>query len=70
MGPIPWDKIVQYGLVEELDHDMIRALVRIIRAMDTAYLEWMGEQADRQTTPAVGTSGRTVGKVAKTPKNA
>lgn len=68
MGPIPWDKIVEYGLIEELDRDMIRALVRIIRAMDDAYLKWQADQADRKTETGEGTSGRTIGAVTKGPK--
>lgn len=47
MGPIPWDKIVEYGFFHELDRDMLHAFVSIIRAMDNAYLEWQAEQADR-----------------------
>lgn len=46
-GPIPWNTIVEYGFLQDLDRDMLRPFIRIIREMDTAYLEWQAAQADR-----------------------
>lgn len=47
MGPIPWNRIVEYGLRAELEPDIQKAFEATMRAMDNAYLEWMGKQADR-----------------------
>lgn len=47
MGPIPWNCIVEYGFLHDLEPDMMQAFIGAIRSMDHAYLEWMGKQADR-----------------------
>jgi len=47
-GPIPWDKIVEYGYHTGLDNDMIDTFVAIIRAMDAGYLNWLKDEIDRQ----------------------
>ena len=39
-GPIPWKDIVQFGLFSELDEDLLKAFVKIIRHMDDGYLKW------------------------------
>ncbi len=44
LGPIPWDKVNTYALTARLDEDLIRPFIRIIRAMDTAYIDWMDKQ--------------------------
>ena len=43
-GPIPWDKMIEYGHVAGLDDDMTDVLVGVIRAMDAAYLKWEDAQ--------------------------
>lgn len=48
LGPIPWDKTIEYGHIVGLDDDMIKLLVEAIRAMDVAYLKWEDDQ--RPTT--------------------
>lgn len=47
-GPIPWDKIVEYGKQKGLEYGILDSFVAIVRAMDAAFLEWRREQADRQ----------------------
>ena len=54
LGPIPWDKIVEYGLHVGLDCDMIDAFVALIRAMDAGYLKWATAEADRQRKQKMG----------------
>ncbi len=38
IGPIPWDKINEYGHKAGLVYDILKAFIRIIRLMDDAYL--------------------------------
>jgi hypothetical protein len=40
IGPIPWDRIKDYAIMSELDFDFINSFIRIIRAMDNAYIKW------------------------------
>lgn len=47
-GPIPWNHVVAYGSRSGLDEGMIRVMVRIIRALDNAYLKWNAEESDRK----------------------
>jgi hypothetical protein len=46
-GPIPWDKIHEYGLHTGLDDDILKMFVSIIRTMDTGYLDWQTEQTNK-----------------------
>lgn len=39
IGPIPWNRIVQYADRFKLDEDLINPFVDIIREMDDAYIE-------------------------------
>lgn len=48
LGPIPWNRIVEYGERAGLDHDLINPFVRIIRLMDAAYREWNEAEADKR----------------------
>ncbi len=41
VGPIPWDRIVEYALREGLDPDFIDTFVAIIEEMDQSYLDWV-----------------------------
>jgi len=45
-GPIPWRDIINFAHYMELDEDFIDPFLRIIRAMDDAYLEWVKKKAD------------------------
>jgi len=45
LGPIPWRDIVYYARYFELDEDLLPLFVRVIRAMDSVYLEWKRKQA-------------------------
>ncbi len=47
-GPIPHDKIVEYGYHISLDADMINIFVALIRAMDAGYRGWIQDEIDRQ----------------------
>lgn len=47
-GPIPWHHIVDYGSRAGLDEDMIDVAVRVIRALDHAYLGWVREQDEKK----------------------
>lgn len=48
LGPIPWDRIVEYGLRAGLDDDMIDAFVTLVRAMDAGFIEHAVSELDRQ----------------------
>ena len=48
VGPIPWSKIVEYGELEGLDLDVMRSFVRVVREMDTGYLKWQSDEADKK----------------------
>ena len=43
-GPIPWDRIILFGEKAGLDNEMIPIFVRVIRAMDAAWLTWQGKK--------------------------
>lgn len=38
LGPIPWDRIVHYGMHYGLDAVMMEVFVRVIRALDEEWL--------------------------------
>ena len=48
VGPIPWRDIVQYGRFYELEPDVLRMFIRVIRAMDTVYLEWEAKRKPKK----------------------
>lgn len=48
MGPIPWHHVIAYGSRSGLDEGMIAIMVRVIRALDNAYLKWNAEESDRK----------------------
>lgn len=54
-GPIPWTAIMQYGYNQGFDRDMVEALVHIVRHVDRHYLEWHGEERERQARQRVRT---------------
>lgn len=39
MGPIPYDKIIEYAGFHEFSRTDTMILIRVIRAMDNAFLE-------------------------------
>lgn len=47
-GPIPWHHIVAYASRAGLSESMITLAVRVIRALDTAYLKWQQDQAEKK----------------------
>lgn len=60
-GPIPWDRINDWGREHEFDGEAREYLVVMIRALDDEYLEWMGEEGGKPGTvqPQNGKPGRT-----------
>ena len=48
LGPIPWDKTVEYACRWGLDREMTDPFVTIISQMDQAYRTWHDEEAERQ----------------------
>ncbi len=40
LGPIPWDKMVQYTDRYHLEEDIAEAFIAVMREMDSAYLDW------------------------------
>jgi hypothetical protein len=63
-GPIPWNMIVEYGERKQLEPSMIDILLKVIRVLDLAWMDWKEEQRDRQTR-AQSAAGRRA-KAAKT----
>lgn len=47
-GPIPWDKIITYGKYHDFSRTDITILVRVIRNMDSVFLE----ATRKQNSPA------------------
>lgn len=43
-GPIPWTAIVDYADRAGLVPDVAAGFVRVIRSMDSVYLEWFGKK--------------------------
>lgn len=44
IGPIPWDKIVSYGLHVGLDEYMLPVFKVIMRKLDDAYRDWYSDK--------------------------
>lgn len=49
LGPIPWDKIDEYGRKAGLTNDILKAFIDIIRLMDEAYLRHHKDEAGSNT---------------------
>lgn len=49
MGPIPWNRIVDYGERKQLDNAMMGVFEIVIRELDEAYLRWQREQQKKRT---------------------
>lgn len=45
VGPIPWDRIVDYTHYSGLEDDVARVFVRTIRTMDNVYLNWVAKKS-------------------------
>ena len=52
IGPIPWNRIIDYGSRTGLGSGMIRVLTRVIRRLDGAYLEYERDENKRATERA------------------
>lgn len=61
IGGIPWGVIVAYGQHHGLEPDVLSVFVRVIRAMDGAYLAWEAkEAAARAKAPPAASPGPAV----------
>lgn len=50
IGPIPWNRILEYGAWKQLDRGMMELFVYVIREMDEAYIKDLHEkQRDRES---------------------
>ncbi len=49
LAPIPWDKIRDYAEIAQLDEELVEPFIRIIRAMDTAFMTWQDNQASNSS---------------------
>lgn len=47
-GQIPWTAMKDYAEFHELEDDVARAFVQVMRAMDSAYLEWQADESRRK----------------------
>ena len=43
-GPIPWTAVRSYSEFLGLDRDLLRFFSSVVRVVDAAWLEWMGEE--------------------------
>lgn len=50
VGPIPWDKIIEYGERKGLDPAMMEVFLDVIRSLDEAYLGWQREKQGKATS--------------------
>lgn len=48
IGPIPWDKAIDYAERMELDDGMVGLFVRVMREMDRAFLDWQRKESKRK----------------------
>ena len=46
-GPIPWRDIIYYAEYAGLDMDLLPLFVRVLRAMDTVYLQYINKRAPK-----------------------
>jgi hypothetical protein len=51
LGPIPYGKIKQYGIDEELEDGVLLMFIDTIRAMDIAYLKDSDEEQKKKSPP-------------------
>lgn len=59
VGVIPQSKIKEYASQLGLEDHMIGVLCRVIRKMDTAYLDWSRLEAEKQRKTAAAEGGAT-----------
>lgn len=49
IGPIPWDKIMDYAERKHLEPDMIAVFEDVMRQLDEAYLGWQRDALKAKT---------------------
>lgn len=47
VGPIPWDKILDYGIRFGLDSEMLDPFLKIILELDEAYLKELNKKQEK-----------------------
>lgn len=48
LGPIPWNVVIQYAGISELEQELIEPFIHIIRMMDNAYLDYHEKKQTRE----------------------
>ncbi len=61
-GPIPWHRILQYGLHKRLDRGMIDVLEVVVRELDEEYLRWLRDNQKRQRDRTQGQTRKKAGR--------
>ena len=49
VGPIPWDRVLQYAAWSGLDDENTEYFVGVIREMDSAWMEWSAEEMKKKS---------------------
>lgn len=49
LGPIPWNRIVDYSILKGLDLAMMNVFEHVIRELDEAYLKWQRDRQNKTT---------------------
>lgn len=49
IGPIPWNRVVEYGERRRLDRRMIKVFEVVLRELDEVYLAWLRDNQERKT---------------------
>jgi hypothetical protein len=49
VGPIPYSSIVTYSKEWNLDEEMSATMLRLVRKMDNAFLEWQEKQSKKNS---------------------
>lgn len=46
-GPVPWNRILEYGIYHKLDYDLLEIFHKIIERLDLAYLDWLAKEQEK-----------------------
>lgn len=47
-GPIPWTVMVKYAQFKGIDEDFIDYFTRILRIIDSRYIEWQNAESEKR----------------------
>jgi len=56
VGPIPYSSIMMYSREWNLDEEMSHAMLKLVRKMDNAFIEWQEKQS-KKSQKIKGSSG-------------